>query len=187
LQHKTALDVLHNRVSVPSLQAPAPSGEVLENIMRAAMRAADHKILRPWRFLVLENDSLDRLGQLFIKAETTNGDEVTEIKRSRLLSKPHRAPMIIVAIASCREDPKVPEVEQLIATGCAVQNMLNAAFAQDVGAMWRTGSMAFDSVVKSGLGLDNNEQIVGFLYLGTPKGRLKPVPAYNLTDHFSIW
>jgi hypothetical protein len=35
--------------------------------------------------------------------------------------------------------------------------------------MWRSGGMMFDQPVKLSLGLEDNEQIVGFLYLGTPK------------------
>ena len=41
--------------------------------------------------------------------------------------------MIIVAIASPRENAKVPEIEQIISTGAAVQNMINAAYAQGCG------------------------------------------------------
>ena len=95
--------------------------------------------------------------------------------------------MIVVAIACCEENPTVPEVEQLISAGCAVQNILNAAHAQGIGAMWRTGEFAYDDVVKKGLGLLSREQIVGFLYLGTVKGNLKPVPALATEQYFSSW
>ena len=152
-----ALEVLHNRVSVPSLQAPAPSGQVLANIQRAAMRAADHRLLRPWRFLVIEGEGLDRLGQLFVAAKTPAGETLPAEEQEKWAGKPLRAPMIVVAIACCQDDPKVPEVEQLISAGCAVQNMLNAAHAQEVGAMWRTGGFAYDPMVKEGLGLTENE------------------------------
>ncbi|WIO73227.1 nitroreductase family protein [Porticoccaceae bacterium LTM1] len=182
-----ALEVLHNRVSVPSLEAPAPEGEVLLNIQRAALRAADHRLLQPWRFLVIEGEGLDRLGELFVQSKTNPNEPMSEAERASWAAKPHRAPMIIVAIASIHDDPKVPEVEQLISTGCAVQNMLNAAHAQGIGAMWRTGDFAYNEVVKTGLGLAENEQIVGFLYLGTPKGRLKPVPAVSPDQFFTAW
>ena len=49
--------------------------------------------------------------------------------------------------------------------------MINAAFALDLGVMWRTGSPAYQSIVTRGLGLEENEKIVGFLYLGTKMGR----------------
>lgn len=187
MPNTNALHVLHNRVSVPSLQAPAPQGEVLENIMRSALRAADHKMLRPWRFLLIEGDSLVKLGALFVDAKLATGSQLDSAEQVRLAVKPKRAPMIMVAIACCQDNPKVPVTEQLISTGCAVQNMLNAAFAQGVGAMWRTGDMAYDPLVKAGLGLNAKEKIVGFLYLGTPKGKLKSIPKFIMTDYFQRW
>ena len=62
-----ALSLLLNRSSQPRLSAPAPSGEALENIMQAALRAPDHACLTPWRFIVCEGKGLDKLGQLFEK------------------------------------------------------------------------------------------------------------------------
>ena len=182
-----ALDVLHNRVSIPLLEAPAPSGEVLANIQRAALRAADHRLLRPWRFLVIEGEGLDRLGQLFVAAKTPDDGALSTEEQARWAGKPHRAPMIIVAIANCQETDKVPQIEQVISAGSAVQNMLNAAFAQGVGAMWRTGGFAYHPVVMAGLGLASHEQIVGFLYLGTPACKSKPAPAMPVEQFFSPW
>ena len=180
-----ALKALHQRVSVNRLIPPAPSGEVLANIQRAALRAADHGRLRPWRFLVVEGEGLDRLGDLFVQA---SGESLTESEREKIAGKPHRAPMIIVAIAQTRELPKIPEIEQVISAGAAVQNMLNAAFCQGVGAMWRTGSLVYNSAVKKGLGLAESETIVGFLYLGTPEeGRIRQAPDLNTSDHFQQW
>ena len=182
-----ALDVLHNRVSIPLLEAPAPSGEVLANIQRAALRAADHRLLRPWRFLIIEGEGLDRLGQLFVAAKTQDEGELSAEAQEKWASKPRRAPMIVVAIANCQATDKVPQVEQVISAGNAVQNMLNAAFAQGVGAMWRTGGFAYHPAVKEGLGLAEQEQIVGFLYLGTPACKSKPVPVIPIEQFFTHW
>lgn len=182
-----ALDVLHNRVSIPLLEAPAPSGDVLANIQRAALRAADHRLLRPWRFLIIEGEGLDELGQLFVAAKTPEGGELGSDEQAHWAAKPLRAPMIIVAIANCQANIKVPEVEQVLSTGSAVQNMLNAAFAQGVGAMWRTGSFAYNPVVMKGLGLEGHEKIVGFLYLGTVACKIKPVPTLPVDQFFSRW
>ncbi len=182
-----ALNALHNRVSSPGLQAPAPSGDVLLNIQKAALRAADHKMLRPWRFLMIQGERLTELGELFVKAKECAGQSLDEPARGIIASKPKRAPMILVAVAACRQNPKVPEVEQLLSTGCAVQNMLNAAYAQGVGAMWRTGEFAYSPVVHEGLGLRWNEKIVGFLYLGTPKNAFKPAPELPVEQFFSVW
>jgi len=184
---KDALDVLHNRVSCGILTEPAPSGAVLENIMRAALRAADHRVHRPWRFLIVAADGRQRLGDIFVEAVAAAGEALDESAREKLRAKPLRAPMIIVAIAACVDDPKVPAIEQILSAGCAVQNMLNAAYAQDVGAMWRTGPMAYDARVKAALGLSANEHIVGFLYLGSVRTALKPVPELDPAVFFSTW
>lgn len=182
-----ALEALHWRVSAPRVTEPAPDAGQREAIYRAALRAADHGLLRPWRFLVVEGEGLDRLGELSVRAAEADNPALSEPERQALRAKPRRAPLILVAIAACREHPKVPEVEQLLSTGAAVQNMLNAAFAQGLGAFWRTGWMAYHPVVARGLGLTEDERIVGFLYLGTPT---KPPHRPNAADpaaHFQPW
>ena len=179
-----AITALHNRTSANRLIAPAPQGVILENIQRAAFRAADHARLRPWRFLIIQGKGLDTLGELFV---TSKGLAPGTPEAEKLAKKPHRAPMIIVAIAGQIEHPKVPEIEQMISTGAAVQNMLNAAFAQGVGAIWRSGELAFHPKVEQGLGLSNGEKIVGFLYLRTPQATPPPPPEADIAEYFKSW
>ncbi|SIS81664.1 nitroreductase family protein [Neptunomonas antarctica] len=164
-----AIEMLHNRVSAPVLMAPAPSPEQLDVMFRAALRAPDHAGLRPWRFLVIEGEAREHLGDLFVKAMRAKELELTDESAGKLRKKPLRAPMIIVAVAKIQQHPKVPEIEQVITAGCATQALLQGAYAQGLGAMWRTGEMTFDPVVKAGLGLQAHEQVVGFIYLGTTK------------------
>ena len=45
-----ALEALHYRRSYPRLDGPVPSDKILQNIYKAAIRAADHALLKPWRF-----------------------------------------------------------------------------------------------------------------------------------------
>lgn len=182
-----ALDALHQRVSTAKLTEPAPTPSQREAIFRAATRAADHALMRPWRFLVVEGAGLDQLGELFCQAARHDDPDLSEKDQDSLRRKPHRAPLILVAIARCRENPKVPVLEQQLSAGAAVQNMLNAAYAQGIGAFWRTGKMAYHPVVDEGLGLTEGEQIIGFLYLGTPvKPFHKPKPL-DLDKIFTPW
>lgn len=182
-----ALSALHGRVSCPRLVDPAPSDEVLENIQKAAFRAADHARMRPWRFLVIEREARNELGKLFVRAQEHKGEMLTDKQIERITSKPLRAPMIIVAIASIKQNKKVPEIEQIISAGAAAQNMITAAYAQGVGAIWRTGDVAYDQTVKDGLGLTTNEKIVGFLYLGTVPVDGLEAPKLEVSDYFQTW
>ena len=97
--------------------------------------------------------------------------------QEKLRAKPLRAPMVLVAVAEVVEGHRVPVLEQIVATGAAVQNIMVAAHALGVGAMWRTGSLASSRIVKEGLGFADKDEIVGFIYLGTPCGSIKMVPA----------
>ena len=182
-----ALDALHSRSSVPKLSDPLPDPEILENIYKAAFRAADHGVLRPWRFLLIKEESRQRLGDLFVKAAVADDPKITEEKRQSLRQKPLRAPLVIVSVSSAREHPKVPAFEQDLSTAAATQNMLLAAFAQGVGAMWRTGSMAYHPIVMEGLGLAKHEKIIGFLYLGTICGGTKNLTEPDLGEFFQDW
>lgn len=182
-----AIEALHNRASMPRLNGPAPDQEALDNIFRAALRAADHGLLRPWRFLTVQGDSLNRLGNLFATVTEQDNPEVTAGELDKVRQKPLRAPLIIVVISSPREHPKVPVFEQDLSAAAAAQNMLVAAFAQGLGAMWRTGSMAYHPQVKQGLGLNAGEKIIGFLYLGAAAAPGKKIMNEDPANFVQEW
>lgn len=186
-----AITLLQTRNSVAALTEPGPSIEQINIMLSAAVRAPDHARLRPWRFLTISGDDRHALGQLFVDAtqlRLKDGGEppLDEAGCARLAAKPLRAPLILVVIATLTEHPKVPPVEQVLSAGCAAHGILLAAHALGFGAIWRTGANAFDATVERGLGLDAGEQIVGYLYLGTPVG-YKPLPDVDVTDFCQPW
>lgn len=169
-----SLDWITQRVSSPRLSGEVPA-EILTLLETAAARAPDHAQLKPFRSLVISGDGLTCLGDLFAQALATRQPDASAAEIEKIKRKPLRAPMIIVGIASPVEHAKVPDIEQLLSAGIALQNMSQAMFTLGYGAMWRTGAMAYDETVKSGLGLVDNEHIIGFLYLGEIEGKLKSV------------
>lgn len=182
-----ALDALHHRASMPRLSGPAPDAAALNNIFRAALRAADHGLLRPWRFLTIQDESLVRLGELFASVAEQDNPEISPTELDKVRQKPLRAPLIVVVISSPKEHPKVPVFEQDLSAAAAAQNMLVAAFALGLGAMWRTGSMAYHPLVKEGLGLAADEKIIGFLYLGAAAAPGKKVLSEDPANFVSAW
>lgn len=182
-----AIELLLKRVSVPRLKEPAPTAEQLNLMLHAAGRAPDHGQLRPWRFLTIQGEDRSKLGELFVQGllSTTPNAGSDEIERTRGL--PLRAPMLLLVIATITEHEKVPAHEQLIAAGCAAHGILLAAHAQGVGAVWRTGNVAVNSVINQGLGLAAHEQIIAYLYLGTPINSLRNPPALDPTPFLRSW
>ncbi len=180
------MEALQTRNSAPRLTGSVSEDALIE-MLKAGLRAPDHAQLRPWRILVVEGEGRERLGALFARARSaSNPDESTEALE-KLRGKPLRAPTIIVVAAKVTDHPKVPAVEQILSAGAVAQNILIAAHALGYGAMWRTGSMAFDPIVREGLGLDENAQVVGFLYIGEVNGRRKSLPDINLENYVTHW
>ena len=173
------LSAMTQRVSNPRLKEPVPSRSELEQMFRCAVRAPDHGKLRPWRFIVLQGNALDRLGDAFVETQP----DLDEVKQQRLRAKPKRAPMIIVAVAKIDANHnKVPVWEQQVAVGIAVQNIQLAAQAMGYGSMWRTGAITDEAAVKAHLGLAPNEQIIAFLYMGTVDGAPRTAEIQDITQ-----
>ncbi|MCZ4675367.1 NAD(P)H nitroreductase [Citrobacter sedlakii] len=173
-----ALELLVNRRSASRLAEPAPAGEQLQNILRAGMRAPDHKTLQPWHFFVIEGEGRERFSAVLEKgAIAADGDEKA-IEKAR--SAPFRAPLIITVVAKCQENHKVPVWEQEMSAGCAVMAMQMAAVAQGFGGIWRSGALTESPVVRDAFNCRLQDKIVGFLYLGTPQ--LKASTTINVPD-----
>lgn len=181
------LHLLHNRVSVSKLQSPGPDESILVEVFKAASRAADHGMLRPWRYLVIEGDGLHQLSQLFVAAmmEVNPNTSLTVLEKCQKM--PFRAPMIVVAIVKHHPHPTVSKQEQVLACGASVQNILNALFALGFGAIWRSGEMTQNPHVNAGLNVAEGEEIIGFIYVGTPVQAFESPPEADINAIFKTW
>lgn len=181
------MKVLHERVSSPRLLDPAPNGDELKEILSTALRAPDHKVLRPARYLLIEGEARDKLGSIFARAACSKDADVSETKLEKCRNMPFRAPMVLVGISKNIPHQKVPvfEQEQTVAVGLGY--ILLALQAKGFGGIWRTGDMAVDPLVRAELGVEPHESLVGFLYIGTPEGEPKRISSVEFSDHFSYW
>lgn len=177
------ITALRARSSCPKLRAPGPADAELDLMFRCALRAPDHGLLRPWRFVVFRDDDRDALGEVFVAAELARNPGASPEALDKLRRNPLRAPLVIACIAKVTPDhPKVPRVEQVASMAAAVQNLQLAAEALGYGAMWRTGPLASDARVKEKLGASAEDEIVAFLYVGTPDGERRPAPELSPAD-----
>jgi len=162
------LDFLLTRRSRPAaaLRAPAPDGPALEELLTAAARVPDHGKLEPWRFLIIEPGARERLAALLRERGAVLGVDPAKIEKAA--QSWLNAPMIVAVISAPKPSDKVPEQEQLLSAGGVCLSLVNAALATGWGAAWITGWAAFDRVfVETGLSLSPDEQIAGFIHLGS--------------------
>lgn len=181
------LAALYSRVSVAELVEPAPSAVQRDAIFRAALRAPDHGQLRPWRFLLVEGEDRKIVGNIIADVEAISCGPQSEVQRNKAAGRLLRAPLVLLIIARITQHAKVPDIEQVISVGAAVQNMLIAAHALGIGAMWRSGVVTYEPLLAEKLGLAPDERLLGFLYLGTPREELKTPPVLEVKNYFSTW
>jgi nitroreductase len=174
-----AIELLRSRHSASKLGAPAPSAEAVDAMLEAAARAPDHGRLQPWRLILIEGDARRSFGEILAESLARRNPLAGEPVLAREREKALRAPLIIVVTTRCDRSGKIPIAEQIISAGCAAHGLMLAAFAQGLGAFWRTGEAAYDEAVKRALGVGSEDLIVGFIYVGTDTGdapsRSRPV------------
>lgn len=177
-----AIEALTQRNSIASLTGPDVTIEQLNTLIQAGLRAADHGWLKPSRFITVTGDQRQQLGQVFLKC-TESWQEMSEDQQHRLLNSPLRAPLIIISVSRIIDHPKIPRIEQLLSTAASTQNIINAAWALGLGAIWRTGAVAQNPQVAAALGLAEDEQIVGFVYVGHCNQVPKKLPELKPEDY----
>lgn len=181
-----AIETLLTRNSTAQLQEPAPTIDQISTMVQVALRAADHGWLFPTRFIAIEGDNRAKLGQIFLES-TENWQQLPEEKQHKLRNAPLRAPLIIAVVNKTQQHAKIPAQEQLLSSAASAQNLINAAWALGLGAIWRTGDVASNPQVAAKLGLATNEQIIGFIYLGQHNGNPKNLPQHNTNDFLQHW
>ena len=158
-----------SRRSYSKVTATAPTRAELLPLVAAAARVADHGALRPWRLLELRGDARERLGAAFVAASACEGSEAR-----KLAGKPLRASLLIAVIASRQPSEKVAVWEQ-DAAAAGVAHLLTLLL-EDAGwgTMWRTGPLVRSAPVRALHALGDNEDLLGWLYVGGIPDESKP-------------
>jgi nitroreductase len=182
-----AIELLTTRASNGKLTEPAPDADALRSAFEAAARAPDHAGLRPWRVKIIRGIARERLGELMAESLLRSNPRATAAELLQAKSKALRAPLILVVAALLTHHPKVPELEQTLAAGAAAHAILLALHARGYAAIWRTGGIAYDPVVKQALGFSASDALVGFLYAGTPKQPALPLTRPRPEEFVSEW
>lgn len=167
------LDALRNRRSMTKSQERPVDRELVERVIEAATWAPNHRCTQPWRFVVVTGIEREKLGlvmeETYRRRMAVRGEAPTVEQLTKERNKPLRAPVVIAVASVTSEDPRTIEVEEIAATAAGIENMLLAAKALGLGAMWRTGDTAYDPEIKAYLGFPPQAHLLAFIYLGYPE------------------
>jgi nitroreductase len=163
------LEALRTRRSIGKLDGEVTDGE-LRQLVEAGLWAPNHKLTDRLHFVAIRGDARERLGRVWAEAAGAH-ESPPGVTREKFLEKearkPLRAPLLLAV--GVRTDASAEVAEEDFATAAAaVQNVLLAAHALGLGAIWRTGGMVGSAAVRDHLGFAPTDRIVGIVYVGRP-------------------
>jgi nitroreductase len=167
---ESILTAIRNRRSIGKVTSEVPDRALIRQIIEAGTWAPNHHLTEPWRFVVLEGEARFDLGRVMgeVAAMRETDPARREAAAAKAASKPLRAPYVIAVAVEPSSDASVPEIEEIAAGSAAAQNMLLAASALGLAAIWRSGWIAFEPEVREFLGLTERGRVLGFVYIGIP-------------------
>lgn len=189
----SVFEVVKARRSVGKMKPERPTREKIERILEAATYAPNHHEAEPWQFFVLSGPAREQLGALMAERLAGKLTETVSEKSQAALTKERtkllRAP-VVIAVACLRPSvPKVMDIENVEATSAAIQNMLLVAQEEGLASIWRTGDAAYDPKIKAFFGLQPDEHLIGFVYLGYPAVPIIPrqPTSFERKTHWLGW
>jgi nitroreductase len=159
--------------------------EIVKQILESANLAPTHRLTQPWRFIVYTDNGLLALAkaQAEIYKRVTQTDATFKEERyQNLLTKPMQSSHIIVVCMKRDEKKSVPEIEEIGAVFCAVENMYLTATAYGVGCYLSTGGVTYFEEAKEIFGLGKEDKLIGFFHLGMPTRVPSPAKRKSLDE-----
>ena len=173
----SALDVIFSRTSIRSFTGDPVSKDQLETLLKAGMAAPSAMNVQPWRFVVVTDK--EKIANVFGSGPrsgmfTTSGAVIVVCGQTTVMRKPFGQPD-----APETEQPNLFWYEDCSA---AAQNILLAATALGLGAVWTAGYPAEERVapIAAALGIPEGVVPLCIIPVGvpaenpTPKDKWKP-------------
>ena len=160
--------------------------DVVLEILNNAIWAPTHGLTQPWHFVIFAGDELKKLG-LFMAEHYKNNcssDQFLQNKYDKLLNRPAMASVVIALGMKRQSTEKIPEIEEIAAVSCAVQNMYLTATAYGIAPYWSSGDVSYSDEMKKHLNLGVKDKCLGLFYLGytkeeAPKSHREPIEYHS--------
>lgn len=147
----------------------------VQQMLENANWAPTHKLTQPWRFTVFTGAGLKKLADFQAECykKVTQADGTFKEERYQNLQKKPFESSHIIAVGMKRDEKKnLPEIEEIGAVFCAVENMYLTATAYGIGCYFSTGGITYFEEAKPFFGLGPDDKLLGFMNIGMAKGEL---------------
>ncbi len=178
---KQAAELIAHRRSIKPMDMDPTievTQELWETLFECANWAPNHGHTEPWKFIVYRGDGISEIATALQHAYKTDTPEAEfrPEKHQKMGKHPHDAHATVAIVMKRGDNPKIPEIEEIEAVACAVQNLHLAATAAGLGVYWSSPAICYGDTFASSLNLTETEQCLGVLYIRFPKeGKEWPV------------
>ncbi len=149
--------------------------DMILNLLELADWAPTHGRTEPWRFIVYSGNKMTQFcaehAQLY--KENTAKDKFKDASYNNLLYASEGASHLIVAYMKRGGNPNIPEIEEVASVSASIQNLLLGATAHGFATFWSTSGMIHNKVLRDHLELQDDDKVMGFLFLGFTDDPLK--------------
>jgi nitroreductase len=156
--------------------------EQIEKILQNATWAPTHGKTQPWRFKVFLDNGKTKLSDFMAHWYLNNvpHEQFNEKKLTNLRERPLQSSVVIAICMERQPEERISELDEILAVGCAVQNMHLTCTAYGLGAFWATPALIGTPELKNFLGLGEKDKCLGLFYIGYPaiewpKAHRKPI------------
>jgi len=180
-------DAIARRASVRSYKPDPLPRHVIERLLAAAVRAPNHKLTEPWRFVVLTGKARERYAEIRRAHGARKFADPASAEAKARMDRNYReamaTPAFVFVLTEVSEDV-VRREEDYGATMMAIENLLVAAAADGIGTFLRTGGLMSHPDVVELVGVPTGSRIVGIIALGylatLPEPTLRRKPMADL-------
>ncbi|MEQ9410765.1 MAG: nitroreductase [Fuerstiella sp.] len=164
------------------------SDEIIWQMLHNANWAPTHGMTEPWRFFVYADEARQQLGARLadIYRQITPAERQKPGKAEKMQASAEQSSHLIVIAMKRQLSEKIPEIEEIEAVACAVQNLHLTATAFGVGGYWSSGAAICSEQLRNDLGLSVRDRVLGLFYVGYPAGEW-PVGRRTPIEDKVVW
>jgi len=155
-------ELVFNRRTAKDFDGTPVAKEKLVQLLEWAVRAPNHHLNQPWRFIVLEKPGVDRLVGVIRESLDANEQKLA----AKMLSRLQKVGAIIFVGVLGDLSTSIAE-ENFSATCAAVQNILLGATSLEMGSYWSSNRYMTCQATKDFIGWqDSNLRFIAAIWLG---------------------
>jgi nitroreductase len=116
------------------------------------------------------DESRQRLSDFLAKTylEITPKESQNDMKLAKLLARPLKSSVVIAICMERQPEEKIPEIEEIEAVACAIQNLHLSCTAYGLGGFWSTPKLIYSTQMNAFLNLGEKDKCLGLFYIGYP-------------------